>query len=233
MDELNKSLSHFMELSVSLEQELDKAKKLNEELVKENNNLKFENNEMKLYKNQSKGISNLENSVESLTKENDILKSENYKLKKYKSKLKETLTEYSNLKKSNELLTKEIEDKTKTKNYQNLNDQITFLKTELEAKNKYIEEMKKKFDNYDKIGVEEEIEKLSIQRNTLKKENEKLNNQLKEKINEIENQKQKYILLENENNTLKTKLNEYKKNSEDEMKNSNSKINKLEEENNI
>ena len=153
MDELNKSLSHFMELSVSLEQELDKAKKLNEELVKENNNLKFENNEMKLYKNQSKGISNLENSVESLTKENDILKSENYKLKKYKSKLKETLTEYSNLKKSNELLTKEIEDKTKTKNYQNLNDQITFLKNELEAKNKYIEEMKKKFDNYDKIGA--------------------------------------------------------------------------------
>ncbi len=233
MDELNKSLSYFMELSVSLEQELNKTKKINEELVKENNNLKFENNEMKLYKNQSKGISNLENSVESLTKENDILKSENYKLKKYKSKLKETLTEYSNLKKSNELLTKEIEDKTKTKNYQNLNDQITFLKTELEAKNKYIEEMKKKLDNYDKIGAGEQFEKLSFQRNALKKENEKLNNQLKEKINEIENQKQKYILLENENNTLKTKLSEYKKNSEDEMKNSNSKINKLEEENNI
>ena len=73
MDELNKSLSHFMELSVSLEQELDKTKKINEELVKENNNLKFENNEMKLYKNQSKGISNLENSVESLTKESKIL----------------------------------------------------------------------------------------------------------------------------------------------------------------
>ena len=131
MDELNKSLSHFMEYSVSLEQELNKTKKMNEELVKENNDLKLENNEMKLYKNQLKGISNLENSVESLTKENDILKSENYKLKKYKSKLKETLTEYSNLKKSNELLTKEIEDKAKTKNYQNLNDQITFLKTEL------------------------------------------------------------------------------------------------------
>ena len=231
MDELNKSLSHFMDLSVSLEEELKKVKKINEQLVKENNDLKSENNEMKPYKTKISEISNLEKSIESLTKENNTLKSENNEINSYKTKLKEIMTDYSNLEKSNELLSKEIEDKAKTiKNYQDLNDQITFHKTELEAKNKYIEDMQKKLDNFEKIGAGEQFEKLSFQRTVLKKENEKLNNQLNEKINEIENQKQQYILLENKNNTLITKLNEYKKNSEDEIKNLNSKINKLEEE---
>ena len=232
MEELNKSLSHFMEYSVSLEQELNKTKEINEQLVKENNDLKLENNEMQSYKNQLNEMANLEKTIESLTKENNTLKSENNELNSYKTKLNEILNEYSNLQNSNELLTKEIEEKAKIiTNYQDLNDQITFHKTELEAKNKYIEEMQKKLDNYDKIGAGEQFEKLSFQRNTLKKENEKLNNQLKEKINEIEKQKEQYILLENEKNTLITNLNEYKKNSEEEIKNLKSNINKLEEEN--
>ena len=145
MDELNKSLSHFMDLSVSLEEELKKVKEINEQLVKENNDLKSENNEMKPYKTKISEISNLEKSIESLTKENKSLKSENNELISYKTKLNEIMADYSNLEKSNELLSKEIENKAKTiKNYQDLNDQITFHKTELEAKNKYIEEMKKK-----------------------------------------------------------------------------------------
>ena len=198
MEELNKSLSHFMDLSLSLEEELKKLKEEKEQLVKENK----------------------------------ILKSENSELKPYKTKLNEILKDYSNMEKSQELLTKEIEEKAKTiKNYQDLEEQIQYYKTELEAKNKYLEETQKKVDEFERIGAGEQLEKLSMQRTILKKENEKLNNQLKEKDKEIENQKQQYIIIENKNNTLITKLNENKMNSENEINNLKSKINKLEEEN--
>ena len=160
MEELNKSLSHFMDLTVKLEEELKKTKEEKEQLVNQNKTLKSENSE----------------------------------LIPYKTKLNEILKDYSNMEKSQELLTKEIEEKAKIiKNYQDLEEQIQYYKTELEAKNKYLEETQKKVDEYERIGAGEQFEKLSMERNDLRKEKEKLNNQLKEKINEIENQKQQYI----------------------------------------